>query len=173
VGIDFNNTADYMFLEESEVALNLDHLKFHKSKVRDNYGNVSGVSFTRRCRESFITDADIIHQVQLLFIRANVHFNEVFNINNIEVRCVMYDEADAGYFNWHHDIYELNPEKYNVLSLSYCVQDSYTGGELEFRDGSRYKLAEGQCVVFKSSLEHKVNVITSGRRTMLVAWVRL
>ena len=59
-------------------------------------------------------------------------------------------------------------------SMTCFLNDDYEGGELVIttEDGEReFKLPQGKAVIYPGNLLHRVNMVTSGRRDVFIAWM--
>lgn len=80
----------------------------------------------------------------------------------------------GGKYDFHTD---SGPSADYIRTLSVIINlspaDHYTGGELEFEDGPRFKLSAGDIVVFPSSFlfPHRITPIETGTRHSIVTWL--
>lgn len=84
-----------------------------------------------------------------------------------------YDAGDHGHYDYHLDIGRNRPNCWRKLSYSLFLNDGFEGGELEFMTGEdliQHKGPVGTLVLFPSYLLHRVNVVTSGTRWVMVGW---
>ena len=120
---------------------------------------------------------------------------DILDIDGDQIQYTHYDTGD--YYHWHSDT-ELSVYKANtylirstdetntihhnteyVRKLSFTLQlsspDDYTGGELQFLDGSNQSFFapkdQGSIIVFDSRIRHRVRKVKSGARKSLVGWV--
>ncbi len=138
----------------------------------------------RKCNIRWIKDVKVKKFVWNEFLRANKDEDFGFDIDNLED--IQYTQYDPGmHYNWHNDTLRRD-NKIRKLSMTIILNDEFEGGEFEvgenqgFTDNlgnyslrlKTYKLnlKKGDMVVFPSSLDHKVNVVTKGQRNVLVAW---
>lgn len=73
------------------------------------------------------------------------------------------------FYSWHTDVIKGTPfirkKSYTVL-----LNDSFTGGEMEFDSFGIMNMSVGDAVSFDPYIRHQVRPITSGVRYSLVAW---
>ena len=97
-----------------------------------------------------------------------------FRVDGISEPLQVVRYARGGHFDWHIDVGagEERSRKLTII-VQLTSAHAYAGGELEFCNlvPSIYHRAMGSVLIFPSILGHKVNPITRGRRTALVAWV--
>lgn len=140
------------------------------------------LSDRRKCKVSVVENSKI---VDFMFSQFNV-VNELtpewnFNLSFFEnIQYLKYDEQD--HFAWHNDMMVSDEEKPKTRKLSMTlmlsqVGEDYTGGTFEFQSlragNPAYKeidLNYGDILVFPSTMEHRIQPITSGSRKCLVAW---
>ncbi len=82
----------------------------------------------------------------------------------------------GSHYDWHMD---LGSGKHLSRKLSFIVglspADSYEGGEVFFKPGPEekgFKIEQGQMILFPSFILHKVMPVTTGKRFVLVGWMR-
>ena len=96
-------------------------------------------------------------------------------INQADMQYTIYDSANQGHYDWHHDVHwssqDLQDRKLSV-TLQLSEPDSYQGGLFEFDEVKTNAdfSAKGSVLVFPSYLSHKVHPVTAGKRHALVAW---
>ena len=85
----------------------------------------------------------------------------------------------GGYYEWHTDSTDIDPQAEQVRKLSVTVQlsdpDSYEGGEFQFFDGCKRECVpkiqkQGSVIVFDSSNWHRITPVTKGVRYSVVMW---
>ena len=138
----------------------------------------------RKCNLRWIKDVKVKNFVWNEFLRANQDEDFGFDIDNLED--IQYTQYNTGmHYNWHNDTLRRD-NKIRKLSMTIVLNDEFEGGEFEVGENQgffdnlggyslRFKthkinLKKGDMVVFPSSLDHKVNVVTKGQRNVLVAW---
>ena len=106
------------------------------------------------------------------------HHPEVFkqvqesiqDITSLTVRVLNLLKYDVGdHFIYHYD---TNRWRKHTICIGIKPQD-YTGGELVLRQNEiehPFKLNTGEGIIFDSSIEHKVNKVTSGVRYSIIGW---
>jgi len=107
-----------------------------------------------------------------------LNFNSVFNYKISNIGDIQYLEYKKGdYYNWHSDISD-GIASTRKISISWLLNDDFTGGELVFKHGGDEYIAktgisagEPNMIGFTSFYTHKVNPIKSGVRKCIVAWV--
>lgn len=79
------------------------------------------------------------------------------------------------HYDWHTDMGKSFNDRF--CSIVIQLNDEYEGGELIYKDFKQkeitFEKGVGNLFIFKSSIEHKVNVVTSGVRYSLVSWIKL
>ena len=78
--------------------------------------------------------------------------------------------AEGGHYSWHQDAVNPSFSRYRQVSLSIIMQHAEQGGALEIKDHDPIELAPGDCVLFPSSMYHRVTPVEAGLRESLVAW---
>ena len=87
---------------------------------------------------------------------------------------IYFTKYDVG--GQYEDHYDANPcgGVRPDLSMTCFLSDDYEGGELVITtdDGEKeIKLSEGMAVIYPGNLLHRVNMVTSGRRDVFLAWM--
>jgi len=72
-----------------------------------------------------------------------------------------------------HSLFDGERKGIPTLSIVGCLNENYTGGEIEFFGNTEYKLNRGDIVIFPSNFlyPHKVKTIISGERYSYAIWV--
>ena len=74
-----------------------------------------------------------------------------------------------GFYSWHTDVIKwtrfIRKKSYTVL-----LNDSFTGGEMEFDTFGIMNMSVGDVVSFDPYIRHQIRPVTSGVRYSLVAW---
>ncbi len=89
-----------------------------------------------------------------------------------EVQVARYVPGD--FYDWHLDIGKTDTSTRKLsISVQLSEPSSYEGGELVLRDYEKEEPVTeiGSVIVFPSYLSHRVNIILTGERWSLVAWV--
>jgi len=73
-----------------------------------------------------------------------------------------------------HFIYHYDTNRWRKHTICIGIKpEDYNGGELVLRQNKiehPFKLNTGEGIIFDSSIEHKVNVVTSGVRYSIIGW---
>ena len=150
------------------------------STLSKSYGKV-------HTKQTFLTTAKEIHFPPLpsniledLYLKANKHiYNFDLGDFNLTHKLLRYNSQNSAYFNWHFD---TNPGQiynslgYRTYSMIIILNDQFDGGDLTFRNSrgrvNRFKkITPKTAFIFPSSLEHKVDSVTSGYRTSLITFL--
>ena len=89
-----------------------------------------------------------------------------------------YNSNDGGKYDWHHDVWWLNPRQHD-RKLSFVLQlsepSNYKGGNFELMEPGEYDLSgfkpRGSIIVFPSFFRHRVTKVIEGIRYSLVSWI--
>ena len=76
----------------------------------------------------------------------------------------------GGHYGWHQDAADASFSRYRRVSMSVVLQHAETGGVLEIQGRDLPAVGPGDCVIFPSSLMHRVTPVEAGARESLVAW---
>ena len=87
-----------------------------------------------------------------------------FNYQSVEYQLVEY--VKDCHYTWHNDD-SLRRIETNIILLN----DNFEGGEFELKDYGSIELNIGDCLNFKSTLDHRVKPVTKGIRYSLVTWL--
>tara|TARA_R100000458_G_C8271869_1_gene246642 strand:+ start:1021 stop:1611 length:591 start_codon:yes stop_codon:yes gene_type:complete len=128
-----------------------------------------------------------IRSVKLWRIPINIdsHINDVlskqgmlmadaFGYHATELIDIQYLEYHVGdNYDWHMDIDSNRDASKRKVSLSWLLNDSFTGGDLEIQIHNEiYKpLYKNTLVGFTSFLNHRVTEVQMGVRRAIVAWI--
>jgi PKHD-type hydroxylase len=131
-------------------------------------GRVCGVVHVQR---SDVTTA-LFAEVEKCFKAINALYE--FDLENIAepIQIIHYEKGE--YINWHVDnAMGRNDRRKLSLSLQLSESSEYSGGDLEFADGTCHPFARerGAVTAFPSAFAHRVSEVTDGRRVALVAWM--
>jgi len=140
-----------------------------EARVNSNQSGIRSVDCWRLPIDSFVGN---------IIKRHALKFNSVFNYKISGIGDIQYLEYKKGdYYNWHSDISD-GIASTRKISISWLLNDGFTGGELVFQHGGDEFIAragigadEPNMVGFTSFYTHKVNPIKSGVRKCIVAWV--
>lgn len=107
------------------------------------------------------------------------------NFTHFQKQLVCFDQfqyskyKEGGHYKYHSDVIP-NPQNGLFRKLSIVVmlsdEDEYEGGVFNFiphgnvDDPVRVKLKKGQILIFDSTMIHKVEPVTKGKRITLVTW---
>lgn len=158
----------------------LDHCiaRYNEAKDQKELKRDSVTMYSRKFRRakdiSVVDDPIIKSTIQTLMMQQNELHYEFDLTDDMEIYIMEYTEASAGYVDWHCDfsskeLYDQSKGRQIKLSLSLMLNDDFTGGELEFDEGTQ-QLGKGEYLMFPSLWRHKVNTVISGTRVSLVAW---
>ena len=157
--------------KDSPITPESDYLKKigHKTEARVNSkeGGIRSVDCWRLPIDSIVGT-----EIKL----QSVNFNSIFNYKISSIGDIQYLEYKKGdYYNWHSDISD-GIASTRKISISWLLNDDFTGGELVFKNGgdqfiARTNRGEPNMVGFTSFYTHKVNPVKSGIRKCIVAWV--
>lgn len=87
-----------------------------------------------------------------------------FNYQFVKYQLVEY--VKDCHYTWHNDD-SLKRIETNIILLN----DNFEGGEFELKNYGIIKLNIGDCLNFKSALDHRVKPVTKGIRYSLVTWL--
>ena len=87
-----------------------------------------------------------------------------FNYQPVEYQLVEY--VKDCHYTWHNDDSFRRIET-NIILLN----DNFEGGEFELKEYGIIELNIGDCLNFKSILDHRVKPVTKGIRYSLVTWL--
>lgn len=143
---------------------------FHEGRV----GNRVNLNQKKRM-DLFITDRTMLHYVDNyifnnLYEHINKHFGEIKFREHWKIG--KYNGMQESFYNCHRD--NSGDTKYRKMSMitSLTEPSEYEGGYLIFDELKlEFKLKKGQCILFDSSLLHKVTPITSGIRNVLIGFM--
>lgn len=115
----------------------------------------------------------------------NTRLTEILT-NNIKIKGFKFSELESfqfteyqigEFYNWHKDSVTHNPEfSDRFYSTVIQLNDNYTEGELEVKEGSEVKTLTkgiGNLYMFPSHYIHRVKPISTGIRYSLVNWVKV
>lgn len=178
-------------ISNSEIA---DILKYFETNKQKDHGR-EGYSFCKLTpvgefieKIGLFGDTSSVPKELLPLIRAvrlcYEYFISNFNMeNNLEYKRGFLNSMEAGAFNRVHsdddDIYhgKISGEVSYSALLFFTGPESYEGGELGFTDSMteeviKLKPLSGDLVLFKGSVKHQVDVVTSGQRVNYVIFFR-
>lgn len=141
----------------------------------------------RNSQIAWVEDDGLKSYIFSQFQSANTDDDWQFNIDAIEdIQYTKYfgspEEQFNGHYNWHSDMLMSvsKPKRCRKLSMSLMLSQSgedYDGGQFSFQclkngniEYQTVPLNMGDILVFPSTMSHKVDFVTSGIRTVLVAW---
>ena len=84
--------------------------------------------------------------------------------------------AEQGHFGWHQDNGDESKRPQRKLSFSIILSDpsEYTGGDLQFMDGSERTIRQkdaGTTIIFPSWMVHRVTPVEQGERRAITGWL--
>jgi len=138
-----------------------------EARVNSNQTGIRSVDCWRLPIDSFVGN---------IIKRQALNFNSVFNYKISNIGDIQYLEYKKGdYYNWHSDISD-GIASTRKISISWLLNNDFTGGELVFQHGGDEFVAHSgmgktNLIGFTSFYTHKVNPIKSGVRKCIVAWV--
>ena len=138
-----------------------------EARVNSNETGIRSVDCWRLPIDSFVGN---------IIKRQALNFNSVFNYKISNIGDIQYLEYKKGdYYNWHSDISD-GIASTRKISISWLLNNDFTGGELVFQHGGDEFVAHSgtgktNLIGFTSFYTHKVNPIKSGVRKCIVAWV--
>lgn len=125
-------------------------------------------------KDLFIKDSQILSQIDNTMYDAIYH-DVKDNFCDIKFRepwkLGKYLGHENGFYKTHRD--DTDEVAFRKTSMICALSDDrdYEGGELCFDDlNFKHKLKKGSCIVFKSSVFHHVNPVTSGTRIVLISF---
>jgi len=178
------NVTDYFGLSWAEMAREIQAKGLHdQAKVGEN-------RIDTRIRNVHVWTYDIpelVNPIRKIFNEVN---NNFFKMNIVDCQtpqmCVYYGNrniTDAGHYGWHVDQVATTKIAYRRrLSMSILMNPStqFEGGELELFSHLTSEgkpviakpalVRSGDCVIFDSTVSHRVKPVTAGKRAALVTW---
>jgi len=151
--------------------LNREDLNFKKAGVVLPNETNGKLSSRRRVWTATFLDVDLTEKLNSLFREASNMFNTSFDESLTDLAIMRYKSDDYGHYDWHIDTFETEGiDKNRKLSMSIVLDEEYTGGALCFENKRFEGLSAGTCIIFLSSLKHRVEPVKSGIRHSLVSW---
>ena len=139
----------------------------------------------RKSEICWIEDEKLSPYIFSKFKSANTDFKWRYDLDCIEkIQYTKYkgysDNQIGDHYDWHRD-YAWKEDKRVCrklgMTLMLSKSDDYEGGSFEFQRFDQGKsiiakvdLEIGDILVFPSTIQHRVNPVTSGERRVLVAW---
>lgn len=141
----------------------------------------------RKSEIAWVEDDGLKSYIFSQFESANTDDDWRFDIDSIEdIQYTKYygnpEDPINGHYTWHTDMLmsTAKPKRCRKLSMTMMlsqVGEDYEGGTFEFQclksgniDYQQVKLNMGDVLVFPSTMSHRVNFVTHGVRSVLVAW---
>ena len=122
------------------------------------------------CWDTWI--AGIMHN---LFISANNDYFE-YDLNHFDsgIQATKYEVGE--HYDWHIDQLRTNYKYTRKLSMTFLLNDEFTGGDLQICDPTTKEeitvdMTPGSVCIFPSWVLHRVKPVKSGTRYSLVAWM--
>ena len=158
--------------------------EIYENDVRSKIGSASNFpSFTKDMRECGISwiplGKNLIIERVLTDIVKKVNLDKGWNYDLTGWQCNIqytYYYQPQDHYDWHVDTLKTSSDQdRRLISIVYCLSKSedYEGAELQFKHKGQVlsiKLDQGDFVVFKSHLLHRVTKLESGERETLVGW---
>ena len=149
---------------------NIDESKYHDGMVGGTRVNPK----QKKRKDLFINDVKLLANIdEILYTSLYTEVSE--NFCDIKFRekwkLGKYIGNDNAFYRMHRD--DSDETRYRKVSMIVALSDpsDYEGGEFCFDSlKEEFKLPKGSVLVFKSSLFHHVNMITSGLRIVLVSF---
>lgn len=109
------------------------------------------------------------------FSQHNISVSDTLRENCfLETSLTKYNQQDVGFLDWHQDILDTQ-EIPRVYTMSLFLNDDFRGGVLELKSNHDVlqfdQYSKNTCVIFPSSLEHRVTQVTEGCRRVVVCWL--
>lgn len=169
--------------EELDNILFLEKILNFDDALVGNSGNQSVEKEIRSCSAaSIVHDANtdfLISKIVSLFQSAN---RDLFMYNDLhmieEPQYLIYKNQTNDHYEWHRDIFDVNPYQSSVRKISCIIflsdPEEYEGGELEIylqpNELTVFKPKKGEIVWFSSWYSHTVKPVTEGIRKTIVVW---
>jgi len=83
-------------------------------------------------------------------------------------------QNNRGHYDWHLDVSHEGLTSNRKLTFECVLSDDHAGGDFSMLLGpseNRFKLNEGDAVIYPSFLMNKIYPVTSGIRTSIVSWI--
>ena len=157
-------------------------IRLAQAELQDPGGLVGGVQQgeIRRAKISWLNDEGsaswVMDRIMGAVAKANREMFD-FDISDFRERLqvAVYDESDAGHYDWHSDIGEGQIAQFRKATIVTQLSrpDAYAGGGLEINLGSRVLSAprdQGSATLFASFMLHRVVPVTRGTRHSLTCW---
>lgn len=149
---------------------NIDETKYHDGMVGGRRVNIK----QKKRKDLFINDVKLLSVIDEILYSAlykevkenfyDIKFREKWKVGK-------YIGNDNAFYNMHRD--DSDETRYRKMSMIVALSDpdDYEGGEFCFDSLKKeFKLPKGSVLVFRSSMFHHVNMITSGLRIVLVSF---
>ena len=152
------------------------------NQIPAEVGDINGGSVNQQIRRSnvaWITPDKCPQEMSTFFQNAFLDVNKnyfEFNITGTEAyQYTVYEENNAGTYNWHTDTMLVGNNDVRKISMSLLLTDpsEFEGGKLLFNNQGNIVVAEeklGSAVFFPSWMPHCVTPVTKGIRKVLVIW---
>tara|TARA_Y100000741_G_scaffold121229_2_gene91072 strand:+ start:2045 stop:3448 length:1404 start_codon:yes stop_codon:yes gene_type:complete len=148
----------------------IDDSKFHDGMVGGTRVNIK----QKKRKDLFINNNVLLSKIDEI-LYSSLYTDVVSHFCDIKFRekwkVGKYIGNDNAFYNMHRD--NSDETRYRKVSMIVALSDpdDYEGGEFCFDTlKEEFKLPKGSVLVFKSSLFHHVNMITSGLRIVLVSF---
>lgn len=157
-------------------------IRLSQGEAQNSGGLVGGVQDgeIRRAKISWLDDEGPAAWVMQRIMGAVAEANrETFNFDITEFReklqVAVYDESEAGHYDWHSDIGDgqIAQLRKATIVVQLSPPGSYEGGGLEINLGNRVAEAsrdQGSATLFASFMLHRVVPVDSGTRVSLTCW---
>ena len=148
----------------------LDESRYHDGMVGGTRVNLK----QKKRKDLFINDVQLLSNIDEI-LYSSIYEDVSQNFCDIKFRekwkVGKYIGNDNAFYNMHRD--DSDETRYRKISMIVALSDpdDYEGGEFCFDTlKEEFKIPKGAVLVFKSSLFHHVNMITSGLRIVLVSF---
>lgn len=174
----FTHTVPVLFSAEECAEI----IRLSQGQEQDSGGLVGGVQQgeIRRAAISWLDDEGPAVWVMERIMGAVAEANrETFNFEITDFReklqVAVYDESEAGHYDWHSDIGDGPIAQFRKATIVAQLSSTgaYEGGELEINLGNRILSAsrdQGSATLFASFMLHRVSPVTKGTRFSLTCW---
>jgi len=157
-------------------------IRMSQAELQDSGGLVGGQQQREihRAKISWLDDegpaAWVMQRIMGAVARAN---RESFDFDITEFReklqVAVYDQSEAGHYDWHSDIGEGPIAQFRKASIvtQLTLLEAYEGGGLEINLGHKAMTAprrQGSATLFASFMLHRVVPVTRGTRYSLTCW---
>lgn len=104
--------------------------------------------------------------------------NQLFHFNlsgfTEDLQYTIYKSEDTGFYSFHQDVGHTQPHRKLSLTIQLSDEDEYEGGDFSMlitKEEIKLPKKKGTCIIFPSTITHRVSPVTKGTRYSLVIWV--